>query len=245
VWVTETVQDLYGYVPGRRVVMPLAGHDVAFTVAGVWRDYARQQGAVLIDRDRYIALTGDRDADDAAVWLAPGTSLDDFRRTLAAEVPGSARFSVTTAGELRRISLGVFDRTFAVTYALEAAAVAIGLAGLTASFGALVLARRREFGMLRHLGMTRRQIGTMLAFEGLAVSGVGVATGLALGGVISLVLIRVVNRQSFHWSMDVSVPWGGLGAFAVTLLVLALLATLIAARQAMSEDAVRAVKDDW
>ena len=245
VWVTETLQDLYGYAPGRRIVLPLAGRDVAFTVAGVWRDYARQQGAVLIDRERYIALTGDRDADDAAVWLAAGTSLDDFRRALAAGVPGASRFGVTTADELRRFSLAVFDRTFAVTYALEAAAVAIGLAGLTASFGALVLARRREFGMLRHIGMTRRQIGAMLAFEGLAVSGVGVATGLVLGGAISLVLIRVVNRQSFHWSMDVSVPWGGLAAFAATLLALALLATLVAARQAMSDDAVRAVKDDW
>ena len=61
----------------------------------------------------------------------------------------------------------------------------------------------------------------------------------------SLVLLHVVNRQSFHWSMDVSVPWGGLAAFAATLLALALLATLVAARQAMSDDAVRAVKDDW
>jgi len=227
------------------MTLPLAGRDASFRVAGVWRDYARQQGAVLIDRDRYIALTGDRDADDAAVWFGEGTSLESFRRTLAANVPGAARFTVTTAGELRRFSLAVFDRTFAVTYALEAASVAIGLAGLTASFGALVLARRREFGMLRHIGMTRRQIGAMLAFEGLAVSGVGVATGLLLGGMISLVLIRVVNRQSFHWSMDVSVPWRGLAAFAVTLLALALLATLVAARQATSNDAVRAVKDDW
>jgi putative ABC transport system permease protein len=245
VWVTEPMQDLYRYVPGRRIVLPLAGRDVAFTVAGVWRDYARQQGAVLIDRDRYIALTGDRQANDAAIWFAPGTTLEAFRRTLAAGLPAADRLTITTAGELRRFSLTVFDRTFAVTYALEAAAVAIGLAGLTASFGALVLARRREFGMLRHLGMTRRQIGTMLAFEGLAVSGVGVVTGLVLGAFISLVLIHVVNRQSFHWSMDLAVPWRGLAAFAATLLALALLTTLVAARAAMSDDAVRAVKDDW
>ena len=99
--------------------------------------------------------------------------------------------------------------------------------------------------MLRHLGMTRRQIGAMLAIEGLAVSGVGVLTGMALGGVISLVLIHVVNRQSFHWSMDVTVPWRGLAAFAVALLALALIATRVAGRQATSDDAVRAVKDDW
>ncbi|MET0441784.1 MAG: FtsX-like permease family protein [Casimicrobiaceae bacterium] len=245
IFISEAVRDLYGYAPGQRVEIPLAGRNAAFTVAGVWRDYARQQGALVIDRDRYIALTGDRDANDAAVWLVPGVSLDAFREALAAAFPGTDRYTVTTAGEIRTLSLAVFDRTFAVTYALEVAAVAIGLAGLTASFGALVLARRREFGMLRHLGMTRRQIGAMLAIEGVAVSGVGVLTGMALGGVISLVLIHVVNRQSFHWSMDVAVPWSGLVVFALVLQALALIATRVAGRQATSDDAVRAVKDDW
>ncbi|MET0733142.1 MAG: FtsX-like permease family protein [Casimicrobiaceae bacterium] len=245
IFISEAVRDLYGYAPGQRVEIPLAGRNAAFTVAGVWRDYARQQGALVIDRDRYIAVTGDRDANDAAVWLVAGVSLDAFREALAAAFPDTDRYTVTTAGEIRTLSLAVFDRTFAVTYALEVAAVAIGLAGLTASFGALVLARRREFGMLRHLGMTRRQIGAMLAIEGVAVSGVGVLTGMALGGVISLVLIHVVNRQSFHWSMDVAVPWSGLVVFALVLQALALIATRVAGRQATSDDAVRAVKDDW
>jgi putative ABC transport system permease protein len=78
---------------------------------------------------------------------------------------------------------------------LLAAAVIIGLVGLSSSFGALVLARRREFGMLRHLGMTRRQIAAMLATEGLAVSGIGLGAGLLLGFVMSLILIHVVNRH--------------------------------------------------
>jgi putative ABC transport system permease protein len=123
--------------------------------------------------------------------------------------------------------------------------VVIGLAGLASSFGALALARRREFGMLRHLGMTRRQVGAMLATEGLAVSGIGLVAGLTLGFAISLILIHVVNRQSFHWSMDLSVPWAGLALFALALLALALVTTLVAAREAMSEAAVRVVKDDW
>ena len=150
-----------------------------------------------------------------------------------------------TAGDVRRLSLRVFDRTFAVTYALEAAAVVIGLAGMASSFGALALARRREFGMLRHLGMTRRQIGAMLAAQGAVVSAVGLCVGLLLGAVISLILIHVVNRQSFHWSMDLSIPWLGLAAFSAALLSLAVATTVVAAREAMSEDAVRAVKDDW
>ena len=95
-----------------------------------------------------------------------------------------------------------------MTYALEAVAVLIGLFGLSSSFGALVLARRREFGMLRHLGMTRRQIGAMLATEGALVSALGLAVGLALGWVISLILIHVVNRQSFHWSMELHAALG-------------------------------------
>jgi hypothetical protein len=104
-----------------------------------------------------------------------------------------------------------------VTYLLEAVAVAIGLAGVAASFAALAAARRKEFGMLRHLGLTRRQIGWMLAQEGALAAGVGVLAGLLAGGAIGLVLIEVVNRQSFHWSMDVHVPWLSLLVFGAAL----------------------------
>jgi len=148
-------------------------------------------------------------------------------------------------GEIRALSLRAFDRTFAVTYALELAAVGIGLVGLSSSFGALALARRREFGVLRHIGMTRRQIGEMLATEGFVVSAIGLAVGLALGFAISLILIHVVNRQSFHWGMDLSLPWPALAAFAFVLVGLSTVTALASGRQAMSEDAVRAVKEDW
>ena len=132
-----------------------------------------------------------------------------------------------------------------MTYALEAAAVGLGLVGLSSSFGALVIARRREFGMLRHIGLTRAQIAGMLATEGLVVSGIGLIAGLALGWLMSLILIFVVNRQSFHWSMELHVPWIALFALATALLALATVTTLISARSAMGGDAVRAVKDDW
>ena len=97
--------------------------------------------------------------------------------------------------------------TFAVTYALEAVAVLIGLFGLSSSFGALVLARSREFGMLRHVGMTRAPDRRHARRGGRAGErALGLALGLALGWVISLVLIHVVNRQSFHWSMELHSP---------------------------------------
>jgi len=244
VWVSEAVQDLYGWRPGQRVAVPLAGRQVPLHVAGVWRDYARQTGALMIDLTDYRRLTGDTLASDAAVFLAPGAVADQVAEALkGTAAPGA--LETAHPGLIRGISLRIFDRTFAVTYLLEAIAVGIGLAGVAASFAALAAARRREFGMLRHLGVTRRQIGWMLTLEGALAAGVGVLGGLLAGGAIALVLIEVVNRQSFHWSMDIQVPWGSLTAFAGALIALAALAAVLAGRQAMRQEAVLAVREDW
>jgi putative ABC transport system permease protein len=245
VWVNEAMLDLYGFAPGKLVELPMAGKLATFTVAGVWRDYARPQGAVVIERERYIALTGDRSASGGALWLAAGANPEALSQAIARDVPGGARLEIAAPGEIREVSLKAFDRTFAVTYALELAAVVIGLFGLSSSFGALVLSRRREFGMLRHIGMTRRQIGAMLATEGLTISAVGLLAGFALGWLISLVLIHVVNRQSFHWGMELNVPWSTLAGSAVVVLALSTVTALASGRQAMSRRAVLAVKEDW
>jgi putative ABC transport system permease protein len=85
----------------------------------------------------------------------------------------------------------------------------------------------------------------MLAREGALAAGVGVVAGLAAGGAIGLVLIRVVNRQSFHWSMDVHVPWASLALFGLALVALGALSAVLAGRQAMRQDAVLAVREDW
>ena len=244
-WVNEAMVDLYGYTPGKVIDLPIAGKLAAFTVAGVWRDYARPHGAVVIHRERYIALTGDRSATNGALWLAPGTNLEELGRVIVRDVAGGARLEIAAPGEIREFSLKAFDRTFAVTYALELAAVVIGLFGLSSSFGALVLSRRREFGMLRHIGMTRRQIGSMLAAEGVTITGIGLSAGFALGWLISLVLIHVVNRQSFHWSMELAVPWTWLAGSAVLVLALSTLTALASGRQAMGARAILAVKEDW
>ena len=244
IWISEAMHDIYGWRPGQQVTLPLAGKAVNLHVAGVWRDYARQTGAVMIDLDDYRRLTGDLLVNDAAISLAPGAAANQVADALTA-LAGPGVLEIARPGEIRAISLRIFDRTFAVTYLLEAVAIAIGLAGVAASFAALAAARRREFGMLRHLGLTRRQIGWMLAQEGALAAGVGVFAGLLAGGAIGLVLIEVVNRQSFHWSMDLHVPWGSLAIFAAGLVALAALAAVLAGRQAMRQDAVLAVREDW
>jgi putative ABC transport system permease protein len=245
VWISEAIADIYGWRPGEIIALPLAGRSSRFTVAGIWRDYARQHGTLVIERDVYVALTGDERATDGALWLEPGTDAAAVMAAIGDSVDGGERLEVNQPGAIRASTLSIFDRTFAVTYGLEAVAVVIGLIGLSSAFGALVLARRREFGMLRHLGVNRAQIGAMLATEGALVSALGLASGLALGWLISLVLIHVVNRQSFHWSMELHLPWGALAWFALVMLALSTLTALASGRSAMSEDAVRAVKDDW
>jgi len=243
-WVSEAVKDIYGLAPGAKVDLPLLGKSYPFTVAGVFRDYARQHGAILIDRADYVALTGDKRVNDGAIWLTPGTTRASVMQALRA-LPGGEELDIADSGEIRSLSLGIFDRSFAVTYAMEAVAVLVGLFGLSSSLGAVVLARRREFGMLRHLGLTRGQIRRMLAAEGALLASVGAAAGLACGAAISLVLVYVVNRQSFNWSIELHPPLFLLAALVAILLVLAVATAVLSGKEAMGMGPVRAVREDW
>jgi putative ABC transport system permease protein len=245
VWISEAACDLQGFKAGAVFELPLGGHVVRASVRGVWRDYERPGGAVVIPRVEFVRQTGDTRATIAAIWLADGASPDAVSAGVRAALQRGGEYGIAVPGEIRQRSLRVFDRTFAVTYLLEAVAVLIGLLGIGSSTSAQVLARRGEFGMLRHLGVTRGEIGRMLAFEGAALGSVGVATGLVVGSVVSLILIYVVNRQSFHWSMDLHVPWLLIAALSAVLVGAAALTAAISGRQAMGPDVVRAVKEDW
>ena len=223
-----------------------------FFVAGVWRDYARQFGAIAMDEQDFVRLTGDRRVNDLALWLAPGAREDGVQagiRQLAAQSTGpglnSELIELASAGQIRTRSLQIFDRSFAVTYWLQAVAIAIGLFGVAANFSAQVLARRKEFGLLAHLGLTRRQVLSVVAGEGAAWTVMGSLAGLALGLAVSVVLVHVVNPQSFHWSMDLQVPWLRLLALCVAVVLAGTLTAWLAGRAAASADAVLAVKEDW
>jgi putative ABC transport system permease protein len=128
---------------------------------------------------------------------------------------------------------------------LEAVAVLIGLFGISAHASAQVLARRGELGMLRHLGLRRREIAAMLGLEGAWLGVLGVVSGALLGVVVGLILIYVVNRQSFHWSMDLHIPYGLLALLSAVLIVAAAGISMWSGRGAMSNAMIRAVKEDW
>lgn len=245
VWVSEAMVDLYGWTPGTRQQLPLAGRAVNVTVAGVWRDFARQHGTVTLDLDDYRQLTNDEGITDGALWPKAGVATADLVAAIHHAVPDTRRLEFAEPGEIRTASLRIFDRSFAVTYLLELVAIAIGLAGIGASFSAQTLARAREFGMLRHLGTTRRELMRLLAFEATGLTLFGIVAGGTLGFAIALVLIRIVNPQSFHWNMDLAIPWPLLGSVTVLLIAAGVTTALMATRQATGAGPLRAVREDW
>jgi putative ABC transport system permease protein len=290
-YVSEAMVDLYGAQLGQvfKPNLPLAQQNVAgaatnsivntsYYVAGVWRDYARQFGAVAIDQRAYVRITGDAKVNDLAVWPSGAADVREvqvrirsyiggqFAAAAGATNPSAANAGAANAGkhstqdteaavgklvefasadEIRAVSLKIFDRSFAVTYWLQAVAIAIGLFGVAASFSAQVLARRKEFGLLAHLGLTRRQILQVVASEGAAWTAIGSIAGCALGLVVSTILVHVVNPQSFHWTMDLTVPWLRLALLCAAVVAAGTVTAWLAGRAAAGKDAVLAVKEDW
>jgi putative ABC transport system permease protein len=244
-WISEALQDLYGYKVGDAIALPLAGRMRPFTVAGVWRDYARLSGSIVISRATYQASTGDTTANEGSVWLQSGFEPEATEKLLRARLNNADAVEITTTAALHEKSLQIFDRAFAITYALEVIAVIIGLTGVSFAASSTALARRAEFGMLRHIGMLRRQVVGMLADEGVLTSAFGALYGLALGIALSLVLVYVINRQSFNWSIDLDVPLRPLALLSLVLIGAAAVTAVISGRAALSPDAVRAVREDW
>jgi putative ABC transport system permease protein len=244
VWISEAARDLYGWKPDDRVELAIAGHRVPVRVHAVIRDYARTWGTVVMPLAVYRRLTGDLLANDGGIFLAPGTSVTDAERAIRAALPEAHAVSFEDAADLRLRSLAIFDRSFAVTYALEAIAIVIGLAGITSSFAALAWSRRREFGVLRFMGLARRDILAMLALEGTAAGALGAAIGLAAGAAMSLVLVHVINRQSFHWSVQVHWPVEALALLVLGIVGSCALGARASGSLAVRAEAVLAVKDD-
>jgi putative ABC transport system permease protein len=254
VYVSEAMVDLYGIQPGQTLetLAQAIGSDhlSPVFVAGVWRDYARQSGSIMMTRSDYLHLSGDARINDLALNLHSGTDMAQLIQQLrdladAQQASSGEALEVAATAQIRATSLRLFDRSFAVTYWLQAVAIGIGLFGIAASFSAQVLARRKEFGLLVHLGLSRTQVLTLVASEGAAWTAIGAVAGVCLGMAVSVILVHVVNPQSFHWTMDLHVPVLRLLALCVAVLAAGTLTAWLSGRAAASHDAVLAVKEDW
>ncbi|MFC3148821.1 FtsX-like permease family protein [Piscinibacterium candidicorallinum] len=229
-WISEPMSVLYDLQPGDRLRLPLLGSTREFHVGGVWRDYARQFGAVTLARSDFEALGGRFEASDIALWPREGQLAP--AKALLSELTARHGVEVAESAEIRALSLRIFDRSFAVTYALEAAAMLIGLFGLAVTLAASVWMRSREMAMLAALGFSRAMLTQAVRFEGVLIVLTGLAVGTVCGVAIGAILTHVINPQAFHWRMPLDVPWRLVAAGALATLVAGLVASHLAARRA-------------
>lgn len=189
-------------------------------VAGIVRDYAHQHGSIVIDASSWQALGGDARASQAAVWFDRTTMAAPDWPALRAATASLAGFEWRDSGAVRARALRLFDRSFAVTHALEAIAIAVALFGAASVWAGEGLARRREFALLACLGFTHKQIRRSFITQAGWQLGIALVWGTLIGLMIALVLIHRVNPQSFHWTMELH--WPGATVFALALALFAL-----------------------
>ncbi|MGQ9923270.1 MAG: ABC transporter permease [Armatimonadota bacterium] len=200
VLVSETFQNRFGKGTGDsfEVETPLGVRRL--TIGGVFYDYTSEQGLIVIHRPLYARLWGDNAVNSAAAYLAPGVDPGEFRRRLQRQFSGFD-LTITLNGELKERALGIFDRTFAITNALKIVAVAIAVMGVLTTLAALIIQRQREIGVLRAVGASRAQVARMALIESGLIGLFGSIIGALCGPVLALVLIRVINRLFFGWTI--------------------------------------------
>lgn len=203
-WVSETFARRFKTGKGDQVNLPISGMEITATVTGIYADYGNERGTILVNRQRIVDWFGDNTATNLAVYLKPGIDEESVRAKLESQFP----YLVIRSNErLREESLTIFHRTFSVTYALEAIAIFVAVAGLGMALAGLLIDRRDELRTLREIGFSRRQIATASMWEGLGLGMVGSFGGVALSLALGHLLIFVVNKQSFGWTLNYRIPF--------------------------------------
>ncbi|HEV2492845.1 MAG TPA: FtsX-like permease family protein [Terriglobia bacterium] len=203
--VSEPFASKHHIRAGDMITLPLGEESHAFRVLGVYYDYADERGYILMDRSTLLKYLPDPAPSGLAVYAAPGARLEDVRRAVE-RVTAGRKVIVVSNRDLRAQALRVFDRTFAITYALEAIAILVAVMGIVGALLALVIDRRRELGLLRFLGGAAGQIRRLILFEAGLLGLLANLAGLALGFLLSLILIYVINKQSFGWTIQFHWP---------------------------------------
>jgi putative ABC transport system permease protein len=228
---------------GDRLTVPIGDHTVTLTAAGIYFDYSSSQGYVIVDRSTMLKYLPGLPPTNAAVYLKPGADAGQVRQELQMRTAG---YGVTIAhnSELRRASIEIFDRTFAITWALEAVAILVAMLGAANALLALVLDRRRELGLLRFLGASAGQVRGMILTEAAFLGLLASFLGLALGLVLSLLLIFVVNKQSFGWTIQFHPPDGLLASAVLLVWIVTVLAGLYPARVASRMNPIEVIQEE-
>jgi putative ABC transport system permease protein len=244
VLVSEPFARRFGARAGGSLTLPTPAGPRTFPVAGIYRDYSNDRGTVILDRELYVSLFGDRRVTSVAVVAAPGVDPVELRRRILAASRGRYALSVTTNRDLRREVLRIFDRTFAVTRGLEAIAVAVAILGIANALLASAVERRRSFGLLRAIGGSREQIRRAVLVEAILAGVVATAAALAAGAAFAWILLAVINPQSFGWTVSLDVPVGTLAGAAALVLAAAIAAGILPGNVAAAVDPAAALAEE-
>ena len=203
--VSEPFANKHGVRAGDILKLGLGGKVGSFRVLDIYYDYSSESGVILMDRGTLFEYLPNNAPTNIAVYLKPGVSLEQGQRAVEGVIAGR-RIAVTRNRTLRDQAIQVFDRTFAITYVLEALAVFVAVTGVGGALLALVIDRRREFGLLRFLGASDRQIRSIILFEAGLLGILANIAGVTLGLILSQLLIYVINKQSFGWTIQFHWP---------------------------------------
>jgi putative ABC transport system permease protein len=207
---------------GDTITLALGTSRPSFRIADVYYDYGSERGSILMDRQTMLRYLPDPTPSNLAIYVAPNASVETVRQEVTQASAGH-RVLLASNRDLRTEAIRIFDRTFAITYALEAVAVIVAVMGVAGALLALVIDRRREIGLLRFLGAAACQVRKQILVEAGLLGLLANFAGLALGFALSLVLIYVINKQSFGWTIrfhwPVAVLLGALSVvYAATVL---------------------------
>jgi putative ABC transport system permease protein len=213
-----------------------------FRVVGVYYDYASSQGTVIMAQPVYRRLWHDEAITAVSLRLAPNVRADNVTRELQDALGPIQRLLVRPNTVLRDEALAVFDRTFAITGALQILATVVAFIGVLSALLSLLLEKQRELGILRAMGLTVRELwGLVMLESGLMGAAAGVLA-MPAGFALSVILIYIINRRSFGWTLQMSVGWQPFAQALAVAIVAALLAGIYPARRMgrmMAADALR------
>ena len=228
--ITETFANLYGVKKGDLLRLPAPVGEVPVRVAGVYYDYTTDGGFVVVDREFLKKHWGDERLSSLAIYLTKNARPDDVRKSLENALD-STMVLISNAGLKKRV-LSIFDQTFAITYALEFIAVVVALLGVATGLSSNILERVHEIGALRAMGLTRKGIVCSIMGEAAILGVLSVLHGLAAGVSLAAILIFVVNKLSFGWTIQYIFAWKGMAVYLLVVVAASLAASWLPARAA-------------
>ncbi len=241
--VSEPFANKHHVKTGMSLALPLGGQKITFRVLGVFYDYGDEAGLILVDWNILQRYLPNPAPSNLAVYLAPGANLAETRVAIQKAI-GNNNVLAFSNREIRRQGMRVFDQTFAITWALEAISILVAVGGIAGSLVSIIIDRRREFGVLRFLGATGAQIRRLILFEAGLIGLLASAVGLGLGIVLSLVLVFVITKQSFGWTIQFHWPVAVLAWSMGIVYVATILAGLYPARLAVRMNPIEVIHEE-